>query len=124
MLVIAVNDIFKQIKIAILGVFVFLGFCQFTMLQISEKDLIIGTWTPEGSPDSKMIFEVGGICKDYYKGNLERTYMWSIPKEGVLQLVNVKTKEIYKYELDIDTDTMELTWFVLPSKSLLYNRSN
>ncbi|WP_418262570.1 hypothetical protein [Flavobacterium faecale] len=118
-------NIFKQIKIAILGVLLFMGFCQFTVFQTDEKDLIIGTWAPEGSPNSKKIFEAGGICKDYYKGNLVRTFTWTIPEEGVLQLVENKTKDIYKYELSFypDTKTMELIWFVLPSKRLLYFRN-
>jgi hypothetical protein len=118
-------NIFKQIKLAILGVLLVVGFCQFTVPQSEEKDLIIGTWTPEGSPNAKKVFEVGGICKDYYNGNLENTYTWTIPEEGVLQLVDIKTKRIYKYELSFypDTNTMELIWFVLPSKSLLYFRN-
>lgn len=118
-------NIFKQIKTILLGVVLFLGFCQFTVPQIDEKDLVIGTWTPEGSSDSKKIFEAGGICKDYYKVNLVRTYTWTIPEEGVLQLIEDKTKDIYKYELSFypDTKTMELIWFVRPSNRLLYFRN-
>lgn len=118
-------NIFKQIKIVILGVMLFIGFCQFTVLQMEEKDLIIGTWTPEGSSNSKKVFEAGGICKDYYNRNVENTYTWTIPEEGILQLVDIKTKKIYKYELSFypDNNTMELILFVLPSKSLLYFRN-
>ena len=118
-------NIFNQIKVILLGTFFLIGFCQFTTSQISEKDLIIGTWTPEGSPDSRMVFEANGTCKRYSNNINYHTYTWTIPEEGVLKLVDNKTNEIYKYELDFseDKNTLELIWFDLPSKSLFYFRN-
>lgn len=118
-------NIINHIKVILLGTFLVIGFCQFTTSKISERDLMIGTWTPEGSLDSKKVFEANGICKDYYKNIVTDTYTWTIPEEGVLKLVDNKTNEIYKYELNFsdDKNTLELIWFDLPNKSLFYFRN-
>lgn len=114
------NQSIKKLIFKILLIALF----QTSFSQTPEKDLIIGIWEPEGSSGYIKVFEVNGVCNFFKGSDLLESYQWSIPEEGLLQLVDIKTNEIYKYELSFypDNKIMDLIFFPLPSKSMLYYR--
>jgi hypothetical protein len=89
----------------------------FTVIQTLEqdKDLIIGTWIPEGSPNSEWVFISKGKCYEYNKGQLDETYNYSIietkSSNGKFTLNFLKTinlndpNDIYEYEINSISDT-------------------
>ncbi len=69
----------KHLKITFLIVLVF-SLVSFTIQQTSQgdKELIIGTWIPEGCSNCKLVFTQDGKLYDYVEGSLNKTYDYSI----------------------------------------------
>ena len=68
-------------NLLIVGIVTLTLIFSFTSIQSSfqqEKIIIIGTWIPDGSPESEWVFTSDGILKDYENNQLDDTYNWSI----------------------------------------------
>lgn len=61
------------IPLAIL-LFVLMGITSFVM----PKKEIIGTWVSKENPNYRLEFSENGICRDYYGGNVDKKYVYSI----------------------------------------------
>lgn len=83
----------------------------FTIITLQQdKSLILGTWVPEGSPNSEWIFKSDGKCYEYYQGQLDETYTYSINEVkssngkftlSFLKTINVNnSSDIYEYEIN------------------------
>ncbi len=98
--------------------------------QIQEKKLIIGTWIPDGSPDSHSVFTLDGSLKKYSNNQLFKTYNWSISEDksvdgalthSFLKLIDVNSiNTIYEYEINGLSDTKMLLVTTQPKISYLY----
>lgn len=104
------TKIMKHLKATFLIVFL-LTLASFTILKVSEndKELIIGTWIPEGCSECKWVFTNQGKLYDYYQGNIDSTYDYSISEftatNGVvfshLKITNVNNLlDTYEYDIN------------------------
>lgn len=82
--------------------------------QQTDKEQIIGTWIPEGSPHIRLVFSSDGTLEKYKNDNeLYKTYYWSIEKRqspsgltfNILHLKNIHdSNDKVKYLIDTISD--------------------
>ncbi|CAL2087592.1 hypothetical protein [Tenacibaculum sp. 190524A05c] len=103
-------------KITLFILFV-LSLASFTIIQTiqNDKELIIGTWIPEGCLECKLVFTTNGKLYDYYQGSIDNTYNYSISEStasnGVtfsyLKTVNINDpKDTNEYDINGLNDTV------------------
>ena len=106
----------EHLKITLLSLLV-LTLASFTILQTTQnnKELIIGTWIPDGSPSQKWIFYSNGTCHEYDNGVLDTRYSYTIEettsedgklKFSTLNIINIDdSNDTYKYDINGISET-------------------
>ncbi|MEB2781125.1 hypothetical protein [Algoriphagus persicinus] len=102
-----------------------LGMC--FIININNQTSIIGTWVSTDDTSWKRIFKTDGKCYEYYGGQLQDTYVYSIKTGGVLcsksiiqkpnisylELINVSnSQDKYCYEIaSLSQNYLQLIYF-------------
>lgn len=66
-------------------------------MTIQDGSLILGTWVQEESSGFKRIFKADGKCYEYYGGQLQDTYYYSIKKSGQMCSIQISEKPNISY---------------------------
>ena len=103
----------------LIGLFLFIIIVGFTIFQSytveQEKQLIVGTWACNSTPNWKIEFESTGKCNWYYPNEPTEVYYYTIYSEytpnGIehtfLKLVNINNQnEIFEYSINSIVDNI------------------